>query len=419
VCRAGLRGLIGVLRNVANMRWSAPVQTTGSIMSLLAVLALVCFMSALSIRIVDPIVPAIARDLGVSTGAVALLASAFAFPYALAQPPLGLLGDALGKSRIIKWCLGGLVISLALGAVVTSYPLLFAARVVAGVTSGGIIPLSFAIIGDRFPIAERQVALSRVLMAMLTSALVGAIASAQIAEVFGWRAVMGATAALAALAFVCAIVTLPADPAPSAAAQTLDGIRATYRRIFANPLSIVSYAGVFTGGLVVFGLMPYVAVLLENSGAGGLREAGFVIASFGLGGVVYTLLARPLLASLGRTGLVRAGGIVAGASLAVYALTVPWLGQAAAFVVFGLGYYMVHNSLQATATELLPDARGAAVSLHAFSFFLGQAVGPVVYQIGLAGPGAVPTVFAAAIVLVLVAVWIAASLAKDARTQTV
>jgi predicted MFS family arabinose efflux permease len=50
--------------------------------------------------------------------------------------------------------------------------------------------------------------------------------------------------------------------------------------------------------------------------------------------------------------------------------------------VTGIGFYMIHNSLQTQATELAPDARGAAVALHAFFFFLGQACGPIMYQIG-------------------------------------
>jgi predicted MFS family arabinose efflux permease len=384
-------------------------------MPLLVVLALVCFVSALSIRIIDPIVPAIARDLGVTTNAAALLASAFAFPYALAQPPLGLLGDALGKSRIIKWCLSGLVASLLLSAVATDYGLLFGARVVAGITSGGIIPLSFALIGDRVAPAERQVALARVLMAMLSSSLIGSIASAWIAEAFGWRTVMVATAAIGAVALAFALRALPADPDRATAPTSIASVRATYRQIFANPLSLYSYAGVFSGGIIVFGLMPYVAILLERRGAGGIREAGFVIAGFGLGGVLYTLLAGRLLGWLGRPDLVRLGGVLASASLGVYAMAAGWPAQAAAFIAFGLGYYMIHNSLQTTATELLPQARGAAVSLHAFSFFLGQAAGPVVYQAGFGSVGATTTLLTLAGVLLGVAIWIAQALRRAGK----
>jgi MFS family permease len=42
-----------------------------------------------------------------------------------------------------------------------------------------------------------------------------------------------------------------------------------------------------------------------------------------------------------------------------------------------VGFYMIHNSMQTIATELAPTARGSAVALFAASYFLGQAIGPV------------------------------------------
>jgi predicted MFS family arabinose efflux permease len=41
-----------------------------------------------------------------------------------------------------------------------------------------------------------------------------------------------------------------------------------------------------------------------------------------------------------------------------------------------MGYYTMHGTLQTRATELAPDARGTAISLFAFFFFMGQATGP-------------------------------------------
>ena len=58
-------------------------------MPLLLILAASCLVSAMTMRIIDPVVPAVARDLAVSVDTVALLASAFTFPYALCQPLLG------------------------------------------------------------------------------------------------------------------------------------------------------------------------------------------------------------------------------------------------------------------------------------------------------------------------------------------
>lgn len=41
----------------------------------------------------------------------------------------------------------------------------------------------------------------------------------------------------------------------------------------------------------------------------------------------------------------------------------------------GMGFYMIHNTLQTQATQMSPGQRGTAVSLFAFALFSGQSVG--------------------------------------------
>jgi predicted MFS family arabinose efflux permease len=53
--------------------------------------------------------------------------------------------------------------------------------------------------------------------------------------------------------------------------------------------------------------------------------------------------------------------------------------QAAVFVLFGLGFYMLHNCIQVHVTDLSQTARGTAMSMHSSSFFSGQAIGPIYY----------------------------------------
>jgi predicted MFS family arabinose efflux permease len=60
----------------------------------------------------------------------------------------------------------------------------------------------------------------------------------------------------------------------------------------------------------------------------------------------------------------------------------------------GLRVFLLHNSVQTEVTELAPSARASAFSLHAFSFFMGQALGPVLYGVAFPQFGAVPTLAA-------------------------
>jgi predicted MFS family arabinose efflux permease len=159
---------------------------------------------------------------------------------------------------------------------------------------------------------------------------------------------------------------------------------------------------VFIESVSLFGLLPYVATLLEQKGAGGVREAGFVIAGMGVGGLFFTFTVRAMLRWFrGQMNLIRAGGLVAAAGLVAVAAARTWPLEMAAFIVMGCGFYMVHNSLQTQATELAPDNRGAAVALHAFFFFLGQAAGPILFALGLATVGSAPSIFIAALTMAL------------------
>ena len=354
------------------------------------VLSVCGFASTFAMRFVDPMVGEISRDLSRPAHDVALLASAFALPYALVQPVLGPVGDALGKERIIKICLVVMAVTLALASVMPDLDSLLVLRVLSGAAGGGIIPLVLATIGDRVPMAERQVAISRFLLFSITGQLLGGSLSGVLTAWIGWRGVFGLAGLLGAVATVAACVGLRhARPASGRFSVSVAARR--YASILAMPRARALFAFVFIEGGIIFGVQPYLAPLLEERGLGGAAQAGIMIACFAAGGMAYTWSVRALLRVLGlRRMLVTAGAFAAGAFL-VLAAGPAWPIQAAAMLLVGIGFYMLHNSYQTQVTELTAEARGSAVSLHAFSYFLGQAIGAPVTGAGLVYLGVVPT----------------------------
>src|SRR6476646_11955536 len=131
----------------------------------------------------------IAESLGIDVATAALLASAYTFPYALVQPALGVTGDFFGKTRLMHLCL--LVVSMAalVCALATSFSLLVAMRVAAGLVAGGIFPVAMALVGDLVPVNQRQVAIGRLLAVGLTGNLIGASIAGVIGDFLGWRGV--------------------------------------------------------------------------------------------------------------------------------------------------------------------------------------------------------------------------------------
>jgi predicted MFS family arabinose efflux permease len=96
------------------------------------------------------------------------------------------------------------------------------------------------------------------------------------------------------------------------------------------------------------------------------------------------------------------GAAIAAVALLGAALRVPWSAEMAVFAVIGYGFYMLHGCIQVQATEIAPSARGAAMALHSFFFFTGQAIGPVLYGFGLIHFGAVMTLALAGTMMLVV-----------------
>lgn len=351
-----------------------------------AVFAVCGFASTFAMRFVDPMIGVIARDLQADPHTVALLSSAFALPYALVQPVLGPVGDGLGKERIIKICMAVLAVALALSCFTADLRLVFGLRILAGAAGGGVIPLVLASIADRVPMAERQVAIGRFLLFSITGQLLGGTLAGLLTGLVGWRGVFALAGGLAAVGALAITLGLR-GPGASIGRLSVSSAVARYGRIIAIPRARALYAFVFVEGAFIFGVQPYIATLLEGRGAGGPTEAGFIIAGFATGGILYTLAVRQLLRVLGVRRMLLVAGALAFLAFLTLAAGRTWPVDAGAMLAMGVGFYMLHNSFQTQVTEVVVDARASAVSLHAFSYFMGQAIGPALFGFYLSSLG--------------------------------
>jgi len=365
----------------------------------LNLLALVCFASSLFMRATDPVIPQIASGLGVEAATAALLTTAYTLPYALVQPVLGALADVFNKARLMLLCLLLVTTATIVCGFAPRFDLLVGARILAGIASGGVVPIAFALVGDEIPIAERQVAMGRLLFALMTGNLLGSTCAGIVSDLVGWRGVFFVNGTFGAVVLVLVAIGFRGREEKTGQAD-LSLMAENYRSIFANPLAKICFGAVFLEAVFMYGVFPYIATMMHQAGETRASIAGIVIAGFGIGGALYGVSVSRLLAALGERRLLHAGGVVMGGCLIVIASRAAWPIEFVNFAVLGFGFYMLHAVIQIYASELSPKARGSAMALHSFFFFLGQAVGPIVYGMGLNSIGIGPVLVFGAMVVV-------------------
>src|ERR1700710_370473 len=213
---------------------------------MLNIIALATFAASLSARALDPVLPHVADDFGVGIATAASFAAVFAFTFAIIQPVLGAAADLFGKARLMIICLVLLGLANILGALTTSFPLLFATRILAGIGSGGVFPVALGLTSDLVGPEKRQIAIGRTLAGSMSGNLLGASVSGLIGDLLGLRGVLAVVGSLAVVASIAVALgfrngALTREPVK----VDFSVLKHGYRTIFANPNARVCYSAVF------------------------------------------------------------------------------------------------------------------------------------------------------------------------------
>ena len=375
----------------------------------IVLMALAAFASGASLRVSDPLLPQVAQDFGSTLGAASSIVTAYAVPYGFTQIFSGVIGDRFGKCQAVAatCALSFLLVLLCAGA--QSVPQLALARFIAAPGAAIIVPLGMAYVGDVVPYQRRQTVLARFLAGQMCGMIAGQVAGGIIGDHFGWRSVFLALAFVFAAAAVALATQFRGNRwtrAPHHDDIPREGFISAYRKLLRVPWARYILLAVFLEAGIFFGGFTYVAADLHARFGLSFSAVGTVVGAYGLGSVLYASSVHRLVNAFGERGLAIGGGAVVMVGFLMLAISPVWQSAPAAVCLLGFGYYMVHNTLQTNATQMLPQARATAVAGFSAALFLGQSGG-----VALAAPvvdraGAVPVFVAAAIMWAALAVWI-------------
>jgi predicted MFS family arabinose efflux permease len=389
----------------------------GALRRSVLMLSLACFCSMATQRICDAMLPELSREFGASMARTAQVVSVFAVVYGLAQLFYGSLGDRYGKLRVLTWTTLASGLACLAAAFSNSLDFLVAARAGSALFSAAIIPMALAWTGDAVSYEKRQETLARVGLGTTMGIVGGQLLGGLFTDTLGWRWAFVFMTVLFLLVggFLLADLRREANPAPSDTPaqgmwrQTADILRQSWPR----RLLVVS---VVQGG-AGFGIVATIASHLHEVHGLSLSMAGATVALFGLGGVLYMAVAKHLIHRLGEHGMARVGGGGMALAMGVVGLSPWWQLAPAAMLLGGFAFFMLHNTLQANATQMVPQARGLGVSMFATGLFLGQALGVVVATILIPRLGSGPVIAGGALMMGVGAFWLSVQLRERQRLR--
>ncbi len=163
----------------------------------------------LDLTVLNLALPTIATDLHASTSDLQWISDAYSLVLAAAMLPAGLLGDRLGRKRVLLVALLLFGASSAVCAYAGGVGALIAARAVLGIGAAAIFPLSLAVIPVLFAPEERQRAIALMASATFISFPIGPIVGGYLLDHFWWGSVFLINVPVVVLALIAVTLLLP------------------------------------------------------------------------------------------------------------------------------------------------------------------------------------------------------------------
>lgn len=161
--------------------------------------------------VVEPALPLLQRELGVSPSEGALIGNALLVTGAVITPVAGKLGDRYGGKRVLVRLMAVVSVGGLMAGLAPNLPVLLAGQVLQGVMVGAL-PLSFILVRKHLATGESQAAIGLVVALFTGGSMVGMLFAGPIAEGLSWQWMFALpTIAIMATTLVVSRV-MPHDP---------------------------------------------------------------------------------------------------------------------------------------------------------------------------------------------------------------
>ena len=343
----------------------------------LVIIFLTIFVNLVGFGIIIPLLPFYAETFGASPLVIGLLFAVFSLCQLAAAPALGDISDRYGRRPVLVFSLAGTVVSFVMLAMAHSIAMLFAARIVDGL-SGGNISTARAYVADVTEPKDRARAYGLIGAAFGLGFILGPALSGVLARV-SYTAPIWAAAAVTLVATVMAWVWLP-ETVHRAHAGT--GNWSPFRflpELITRPIvsRVLAVDFMYWCSFAVF--QTTFALFAARRFGFDASQTGYFFAAFGvLGVIIQGGFIRHIVKRLGDKPTFQLGLVFGGVGLVASAVSHSVLAFGIALVPLAFGIGFGHPTVASLVSlvargEEQGRVQGAASAIES----LGRTIGPV------------------------------------------
>jgi MFS transporter, YNFM family, putative membrane transport protein len=339
--------------------------------------AVVCagFCAFLTLFAPQPMLPLLAAQFRASDAAVSWLVTASTVAVAIAAPFAGVIGDRLGRKRVIVPAAFLLVLPTVLAATAQNLPQLIFWRFWQGIFTPGIFVITIAYINEEWETGAGA-AVAAYVTGTVLGGFCGRMLAGTVAAHASWRWSFVVLGLLNALGGVAVWAWLPAGHRFVRARRGSSTVRPMLRHL-RNPQLLATYAVAFCVMFTLLATFTYINFYLAAPPFGLSTQALALLFVVYLVGAVITPVAGRSIDRLGhRAALLLAfsGGILGIVLTLAHSLPIVMLGLALCCT----GVFIANSAGSSYVGQVAREARAAAVGLYVTFYYTGGSFGSAV-----------------------------------------
>ncbi|MFQ5703556.1 MAG: MFS transporter [Gemmatimonadales bacterium] len=367
----------------------------------------ITLMAVLGVSTVTPVLPRIAYVFGNTPQTTGLLIAAFTLPGIFFTPVLGVLGDRVGRKKVLVPSLVLFAVAGTACGFARQFNLLLGLRFLQGIGASSLGALNVTMVADLFAGHDRSAAMGY-------NASVLSIGTGLYPAIGGSLALLGwyypFFLPLLALPVALAVLLALDNPEPEAGGSLREYIAVTLKAVWQPQVLALFASSVITFVLIYGSFLTYFPFLLTSSYAASPAFIGLVMSLASVATAITAFKVGTLSERFGSRILVKVGFALYVVALAGIPFARSLWSLALPILLFGVANGLNIPSIMTILTGFAPsEYRAAFMALNGTLLRLGQTLGPVIVGVavqafGMSGSFVASSVLALAMLLGLMMV---------------